>query len=125
MSRLVAFAAIQGGYKVVSQVEGELEKALESYDASTKIGFGNTAYFLPVIYSLTGMKCETLEDLKKPLEFARGLLPPHVKGHNHLPYLGPLLDAKILLLTFGVVFSARGVTADDHASMPEFKGSRK
>jgi acetyl-CoA synthase len=26
MSRLVAFAAIQGGYKVVSQVEGELEK---------------------------------------------------------------------------------------------------
>ena len=27
MSRLVAFAAIQGGYKVVSQVEGDLEKA--------------------------------------------------------------------------------------------------
>jgi acetyl-CoA synthase len=46
-----------------------------------------------VIYSLTGMKVETLEDLKKPLEFARGLLPPHVKGKNHLPYLGPLLDA--------------------------------
>ena len=40
MSRLVAFAAIQGGYKVVSQVEGELEKALQSYDASTKIGTG-------------------------------------------------------------------------------------
>jgi acetyl-CoA synthase len=93
MSRLVAFAAIQGGYKVVSQVEGELEKALQSYDASTKIGFPNTAYYLPVIYSLTGMKCETLEDLKKPMAFARGLLPPHIKGSNHLPYLGPLLDA--------------------------------
>ncbi len=93
MSKLVAFAAIQGGYKVVSQVEGELEKALQSQDASTKIGFPNTTYYLPVIYSLTGMKCETLEDLKKPLEFARGLLPPHVKGANHLPYLGPLLDA--------------------------------
>jgi acetyl-CoA synthase len=39
------------------------------------------------------MKVETLEDLKKPLEFARGLLPPHVKSKNHLPYLGPLLDA--------------------------------
>lgn len=93
MSRLVAFAAIQGGYKVVSQVEGELEKALQTYDASTKIGFPNTAYYLPVIYSLTGMKCETLEDLKKPMAFARGLLPPHIKGANHLPYLGPLLDA--------------------------------
>ena len=93
MSKLVAFAVIQGGYKVVSTVEGELRNALESYDADTKIGFPNTAYYLPVIYSLTGIKCETLEDLKKPMEFARGLLPPHIKGKNHLPYLGPLLDA--------------------------------
>jgi acetyl-CoA synthase len=93
MSKLIAFAAIQGGYKVVAQVEGELEKALQTYDASTKIGFPNTAYFLPVIYSLTGIKCETLEDLKKPMEFARGLLPPHIRLKNWLPYLGPLLDA--------------------------------
>ena len=93
MSKLVAFAVIQGGYKVVSTVEGELRKALETYNADTKIGFGNTGYFLPVIYSLTGMKCETLGDLKKPMEFARGLLPPHIKGKHHLPYLGPLLDA--------------------------------
>ncbi len=93
MSKLVAFAGIQGGYKVVAQVEGEYRNALASYDASTKIGFPNTAYYLPVIYSLTGMKVETLEDLKKPLEFARSLLPPHIKLKNYLPYLGPLLDA--------------------------------
>ncbi len=93
MSKLIAFAAIQGGYKVVAQVEGELEKALQTYDASTKVGFPNTAYFLPVIYSLTGIKCETLEDLKKPMEFARGLLPPHIRLKNWTPYLGPLLDA--------------------------------
>ena len=93
MSKLVAFAAIQGGYKVVSQAEGAFTNALESYNADTKIEFPNTGYYLPVIYSLTGMKVETLEDLKKPLQFARGLLPPHVKGKNHLPYLGPLLDA--------------------------------
>ncbi len=93
MSKLIAFAAIQGGYKVVAQVEGELEKALQTYDASTKVEFPNTAYYLPVIYSLTGLKCETLEDLKKPMEFAKGLLPPHIKLKNWLPYLGPLLDA--------------------------------
>jgi hypothetical protein len=93
MSKLIAFAAIQGGYKVVAQVEGELEKALQTYDASTKIGFPNTAYYLPVIYSLTGLKCETLEDLKKPMAFARNLLPPHIKLKHWLPYLGPLLDA--------------------------------
>ena len=93
MSKLIAFAAIQGGYKVVSEVEGELRQALETYNADTKVEFPNTGYFLPVIYSLTGLEVRTLEDLKKPLEFARGLLPPHVKGKNHLPFLGPLLDA--------------------------------
>ncbi len=93
MSKLIAFAAIQGGYKVVSEVEGLYQKALDTFSADTKVQFPNTAYYLPVIYSLTGMKVETLEDIKKPLAFARGLLPPHVKGKNHLPYLGPLLDA--------------------------------
>jgi acetyl-CoA synthase len=98
MSRLVAFAAIQGGYNIVSKVEGKLERALQTFNADTKVGFPNTAYFLPVIYSLTGIKIETLEDMKKPLQFARKLLPPHVKGSNHLPYLGPLLDAGMAAL---------------------------
>ena len=93
MSRLVAFAAIQGGYNIVSKVEGKYKRALETYNADTKVGFPNTAYYLPVIYSLLGIKVETLEDMKKPLEFARKLLPPHIKGRHHLPYLGPLLDA--------------------------------
>jgi acetyl-CoA synthase len=52
MSKLVAFAAIQGGYKVVSKAEGLYKKALDTYNADTKIGFPNTAYYLPVIYSL-------------------------------------------------------------------------
>ncbi|MGD9008487.1 MAG: acetyl-CoA decarbonylase/synthase complex subunit alpha/beta [Desulfobacteraceae bacterium] len=98
MSRLVAFAAIQGGYNIVSKVEGRYQRALDTYDADTKVGFPNTAYFLPVIYSLTGIKIETLEDMQKPLGFARKLLPPHIKGSNHLPYLGPLLDAGMAAL---------------------------
>jgi acetyl-CoA synthase len=98
MSRLVAFAAIQGGYNIVSKVEGRLKKALDTYNADTKVGFPNTAYFLPVIYSLLGMKVETLEDMQKPLDVARRLLPPHVKGNMHLPYLGPLLDAGMAAL---------------------------
>ncbi|MBW1994056.1 MAG: hypothetical protein JRI77_06340, partial [Deltaproteobacteria bacterium] len=52
MSKLVGFAAIQGGYNIVSKVEGLYRRALETYDASTKVGFPNTAYYLPVIYSL-------------------------------------------------------------------------
>ena len=114
MSKLVAFAAIQGGYNIVSRVEGDYQKALDTYDASTKVGFPNTAYYLPVIYSLLGLKVETLEDMKKPLDFARGLLPPHVKGQNHLPYLGPLLDAGMAaLLAFEIKEALRYLNEPD------------
>ena len=114
MSRLVAFAAIQGGYNIVSKAEGKYKKALQTYNADTKVGFPNTAYFLPVIYSLLGMKVETLEDIQKPLDFARGLLPPHVKGQNHLPYLGPLLDAGMAaLLAFEIEEALRYLEEPD------------
>jgi len=114
MSKLVAFAAIQGGYNIVSRVEGEYQRALDSFDASTKVGFPNTAYYLPVIYSLLGIKVETLEDMKKPLTFARKLLPPHIKGANHLPYLGPLLDAGMAsLLAFEIQEALRYLNEPD------------
>ena len=98
MSKLVAFAAVQGAYNIVSQVEGEYKKALDTFSADTKVGFPNTAYYLPVIYSLLGIKVERLEDMQKVLAVVRKLLPPHIKGMNHLPYLGPLLDAGMAAL---------------------------
>jgi acetyl-CoA synthase len=98
MSKLVAFAAIQGAYNIVSKVEGSYKRALETYGGSQKLEFPNTAYFLPIIYSLTGIKVTDLDSAKKPLEFARKLLPPHVKKDYHLPYLGPLLDAGMAAL---------------------------
>jgi acetyl-CoA synthase len=98
MSKLVAFAAIQGGYNIVSKVEGDYKKALETFNADTPVGFPNTAYYLPVIYSLLGIKVEKLEDMQKVLTFCRNLLPPHIKSRNHLPYLGPLLDAGMAAL---------------------------
>ncbi|MCG8531910.1 MAG: CO dehydrogenase/CO-methylating acetyl-CoA synthase complex subunit beta, partial [Desulfovibrionales bacterium] len=114
MSKLIAFAAIQGGYKVVAEAEGQLEKALQTYDAATKVGFPNTAYYLPVIYSLTGLKVETLEDLKKPMEFARGLLPPHIKLKNWLPYLGPLLDAGMAgIISYEIIEALRYLNEPD------------
>ncbi len=93
MSKLVAFAAIQGAYNIVSKAEGKYKRALETYGGSQKIEFPNTAYFLPIIYSLTGIKVTDLDSARKPLEFARKLLPHHVKKDCHIPYLGPLLDA--------------------------------
>ena len=93
MSKLVAFAAIQGAYNIVQKAEGKYASALEKYGPEQKLEFPNTAYYLPIIYSLLGIPVKTLADAKKPLEVCRSLLPAHVKIQNHLPYLGPLLDA--------------------------------
>ncbi len=93
MSKLVAFAAIQGAYNIVSKAEGTYKKALAKYGPDQKLEFPNTAYYLPIIYSVLGIAVKTLGDAKKPLEIIRKLLPPHVKNVHHLPFLGPLLDA--------------------------------
>ncbi len=128
MSRLIAFAAIQGGYKVVSQAEGAYKKALATYNADTKVGFPNTGYYLPVIYSLLGIKVETLEDLQEPLDIARGLLPPHIKGKNWLPFLGPLLDAGMAgIISFEVIEALRYLNEPDfylHAEDPDIENGK-
>jgi acetyl-CoA synthase len=98
MSKLVAFAAIQGGYNIVSKAEGKLKEAINKYGAKQEIGFPNTAYYLPIIYSLLGMKVETLADAEPVMKRCRELLPPHVKKDCNIPYLGPLLDAGMAAL---------------------------
>ncbi|MBW1711520.1 MAG: CO dehydrogenase/CO-methylating acetyl-CoA synthase complex subunit beta, partial [Deltaproteobacteria bacterium] len=115
MSKLVAFAAIQGGYNIVSKAEAKLNQALETYGGTQKLEFPNTGYYLPIIYSLLGIKVETLEDALEPMKFARSLLPPHLKGFNHLPYLGPLLDAGM-----AAIFAEEIVEAIRYVEDPDF-----
>jgi len=93
MSRLVAFAAIQGAYNIVQKAEGKLKEAIEKYGPDQKLEFPDTAYYLPIIYSLLGAKIETLGDAEPVMERCRQLLPPHIKGKIHVPYLGHTLDA--------------------------------
>ena len=39
-----------------------MNEALEKYGENQEIGFPNTAYYLPIIYSMTGTKIEKLKD---------------------------------------------------------------
>jgi len=119
MSKLVAFAAIQGAYNIVSKAEGKYKQALETYGGAQKLEFPNTAYFLPIIYSLTGMKVTDLDSAKKPLDFARKLLPPHVKKDCHIPYLGPLLDAGMAALFAEEIVEAIRYVEDPDFYQPE------
>lgn len=119
MSKLVAFAAIQGAYNIVSKAEGTYKRALETYGGAQKVEFPNTAYFLPIIYSLTGIKVTDLDSARRPLEFARSLLPPHVKNVCHLPYLGPLLDAGMAALFAEEISEAIRYLEDPDFYQPE------
>jgi acetyl-CoA synthase len=115
MSKLVAFAAIQGGYNIVSKAEGKLKATIDKYGPKQEIGFPNTAYYLPIIYSLLGMKIETLADAEPVMKRCRELLPPHVKKDCHVPYLGPLLDAGMAAL-----FAEEIVEAIRYVEEPDF-----
>ncbi|MBW1857563.1 MAG: CO dehydrogenase/CO-methylating acetyl-CoA synthase complex subunit beta, partial [Deltaproteobacteria bacterium] len=115
MSKLVAFAAIQGGYNIVSKAEGKLKEAIDKYGVKQEIGFPNTAYYLPIIYSLLGMKVETLADAEPVMKRCRELLPPHVKTDCNVPYLGPLLDAGMAAL-----FAEEIVEAIRYVEEPDF-----
>lgn len=98
MSKIIASAAIRGAYKIVDRAEKEFKEALEQYGPDQKIGFPNTAYYLPIIYGMTGIAVEKLGDIPQVIERCRRLLPPPVRERVHLPYLGPALDAGMATL---------------------------
>jgi acetyl-CoA synthase len=93
MSKIIASAAINGAHKIVERAEKKWQEAMEKWGANEPVGFPNTAYYLPIIYGILGMKIEKLGDMEAVLKKCRTVLPPPVKAEHHLPYLGPTLDA--------------------------------
>ena len=49
MSREICSSAIEGAAAWVAQADAALVRAMESKSAAAKVGFPNTAYYLPVI----------------------------------------------------------------------------
>ena len=130
MSRLVAFAAIQGAYNIVSKAEGKFKQAMDKYGPNQPIGFPNTAYYLPIIYSVLGIKIEKLADAEPVMKKCRELLPAHIKAqHNiHLPYLGGTLDSGMAaILAEEVVEAIRYVEDPDfylHSEECDLEGGK-
>lgn len=98
MSKIIATAAIRGAKKYVEQAEDELKTTTKAKNPDTEVKFPNTNYYLPLIYSLTGVKVETLADLNGPLKRAQSLLPQTPQENLWTPYLGDTLDAGIATL---------------------------
>lgn len=93
MSKIICSAAIRGAHKIVDMAEEKFETVLKEYGPEQEVSFPNTAYFLPVIYSMLGAKVEKLGDMKDIFQECRQLLPEQVSEDKWLPYLAPALDA--------------------------------
>jgi acetyl-CoA synthase len=93
MSKIITSAAIRGAHKILDAAETKYREALEKFGPNQEVGFPNTAYYLPIIYSMTGMGVAKIEDMRKVLDLCQKLVPPPVREHTHLPYLAPALDA--------------------------------
>ena len=98
MSNIIASLAISGAHKLVDRAETAWRKALANYGADQPIGFPNTAYFLPVIYGVTGLKVETLGDVIKCIERCRAMLPTLIKENDTISSLDPALNAGMAAL---------------------------
>ncbi len=93
MSKIICSAAIRGAKKIVDMAEETYEEALKKYGADQEVSFPNTAYFLPIIYSMLGAKVEKIGDMKDIFQECRKLLPAIVSDDIWLPYLAPALDS--------------------------------
>ena len=98
MSRIIASAAIRGAHKLAKQAEEILTKAIDQKGSDCKVEFPNTAYYLPIIYSMTGREVQTLADMEQVLKEIKALLPEPVAEEMWIPYLGPALDAGMAAL---------------------------
>jgi acetyl-CoA synthase len=98
MSRQICTSAIDGAIAWIARAEQQLDQAIQQLGDEQPVGFPGTAYYLPVIYSFTGEKVETLGDLRRVLKDAKTLLPERPSETVWLPYLGNALDAGVAAL---------------------------
>ncbi len=121
MSRYIATRAIRGANALVHEAEVMLQKALREKKPHTPVSFPNTAYYLPLIYGMTGQKVETLADLQPALAHAHELLHPLPSAQNWTPYLGETLDSGMATLIAAEVIEAiRFVYGAQPELMPGF-----
>ena len=98
MSKIIASSAIRGAHQIVRDAEDCLAKAVAAKGIDCPVGFPDTAYSLPVIYSLLGERVDRLSEMQKILDQCHRLLPAVPSEKLWLPYLGGTLDAGIATL---------------------------
>jgi acetyl-CoA synthase len=98
MSKFIASAAMRGAHALVQQAEDMLDKAIAEKGEGFIFEFPDTAFYLPMIYAMTGYAVKTLGDMRVALGMAKELLHPEPEEHLWKPYLGEALDSGMATL---------------------------
>jgi acetyl-CoA synthase len=98
MSKIIAGAAIRGSHEIYRMAEEKFNRAREEKGGGQKVSFPETAFYLPMAYTLLGVEVKTLDEMVPVLAEAKSLLPAVPSEELWLPYLGDALDAGIATL---------------------------
>jgi acetyl-CoA synthase len=98
MSKIVAGAAMRGARIITDDAQKALEAAIKEKGREQKVEFPETAFALPMAYSLLGVEAKTLGDMEGVLKEAKGLVVDEPTNKLWLPYLGNALDSGIAAL---------------------------
>ena len=120
MSKLIASAAIRGANVLVKKAEEMLEKAITEKGEQFAFEFPDTAYYLPMVYALTGFAVKTLSDMRVALGTAKEQLHPEPDEHLWKPYLGEALDSGMAsLFAEEIIMALRYVNGLEPVTDPE------
>ncbi len=120
MSKIIASAAIRGANRLYREAEEMLAKAIAEKGDGYRFEFIDTAFYLPMIYAMTGFPVKTLGDMRTALGFAKDLLHEEPAEHIWKPYLGEALDSGMgTLFAEEIWLAARTVLGLEPATDPE------
>lgn len=106
MSKLIASAAIRGSHHIYNKTYRMLLETIRDKGEDYVFEFPDTAYYLPMIYAITGRAVRTLKDMKDVLDENKGFLHEAPSEHLWKPYLGECLDAGMLTLFAEEIYMA-------------------
>jgi acetyl-CoA synthase len=98
MSKIIATGAINGAQRIYRAAEEMLAMAIAEKGEDYKFEFPDTAFYLPMIYAMTGFPVKTLSDMKQGLAFAKEMLHEAPEDEVWKPYLGEALDSGMATL---------------------------
>ena len=120
MSKIIASAAIRGANTLVKQAQETLEKTIAEKGEDFSFEFPDTAFYLPMLYAMTGFAVKTLGDMRVAVGKAKDLLHEEPEENTWKPYLGEALDSGMAtLFAEEVLMALRYVNGLEPVTDPE------